>query len=119
VRQAVRYIAPAAPLAGCDFGRPVSQFGPPIFQQAQPDEGRMVVNIIRTRRGEAPDTADRIIINRNGDRFGWTGTVQVGGSAVFGRGPSEWRTVHEAETDALAWAMSHGATQVMIEPPQG
>ena len=77
------------------------------------------VKIIRVKKGEAPDSANRVVIDRSGDRYEWTGNVDVGGSAVFGASPAEFKTVHEAEADALAWAMGHGATELMIETDHG
>jgi hypothetical protein len=73
------------------------------------------IKILRVKKGEAPDTSSRVIIDRSGDLYEWTGNVDVGGSAVFGASPAEFKTVHEAEVDALAWAMGHGATEIMIE----
>jgi hypothetical protein len=66
----------------------------------------------------APETADRIYIDRLGDgRISWTGSVDVGGKAVFGASPADFATIQEAETDAIAWAREHGATELQIEGP--
>jgi hypothetical protein len=73
------------------------------------------VKIVRAKKGEAPDTANRVVIDRTGDRYEWTGNVDSGGEAVFGASPAEFPTAHLAEADAIAWAMSHGATELMIE----
>ena len=71
------------------------------------------VKVTRVKKGEAPDTANRVIVDRVGDHYEWTGNVR--GAAVFGASPAEFKTVHEAEVDALAWAMGHGATELIIE----
>ena len=73
----------------------------------------------RLRPGErAPDTADRININRlEGGRISWTGSVEAGGKAVLGASPGDFATIQEAETDAIAWAKGHGATELQIEGP--
>lgn len=66
----------------------------------------------------APDTADRICINRLADgRITWTGSVDAGGKAVFGASPANFATIQEAETDAIAWARGHGTTKLQIEGP--
>jgi len=77
------------------------------------------VYIRRLRPGErAPDTADRININRlEGGRISWTGSVEAGGKAVLGASPGDFATIQEAETDAIAWAKGHGATELQIEGP--
>jgi hypothetical protein len=77
------------------------------------------VFIKKLKPGErAPETADRIYIDRLPDgRIAWTGSVDVGGKAVFGASPAEFATVQEAETDAIAWAKGHGATDLLIEGP--
>ena len=73
------------------------------------------VKLRRVGKGEAPDTANRVIIDRTGDRYEWTGNVDVGGEALFGASPAKFGTIREAEIDALAWASAHGAAELMIE----
>jgi hypothetical protein len=77
------------------------------------------VFIRKLKPGErAPDTADRIYIERLDDgRISWTGSVDVGGRAVSGASPVDFATIQEAETDAIAWARGHGATELQIEGP--
>jgi hypothetical protein len=77
------------------------------------------VKVTRVKKGGGPATANRVIIDRAGDRYSWTGTVEVAGSAVLGSSPAEFKTVYEAEVDALAWAMGHGATELTIEVDVG
>jgi hypothetical protein len=66
----------------------------------------------------APDTADRICLNRLADgRIGWTASVDSGGKAVCGISPANFATIQEAETDAIAWARARGTTDLQIEGP--
>jgi hypothetical protein len=66
----------------------------------------------------ASDTADRIYLGRLTDgRISWTGSVYARGKAVLGASPMDFATVQEAETDAIAWARGHGATELEIEGP--
>lgn len=75
--------------------------------------------IRKLRPGErAPGTADRVYIGRVGGDVSWTGTVKVKGSAVVGASAAQFTTIQEAETDAIAWARSQGATKLQIEGPQ-
>jgi len=63
-------------------------------------------------------SAPRIYIDRLDDgRFSWTGSVDVGGEPVLGGSPDHFATIQEAETDAIAWARSRGATELEIEGP--
>ena len=75
--------------------------------------------IKKLKPGErAPDTSDRVHIDRLADgRISWTGSVDVGGKAVVGSSPADFATIQEAETDAIAWARGHGATELQIEGP--
>lgn len=75
--------------------------------------------IRKLKPGElAPETADRIHINRLKDgRIAWTGSIDVSGKAVLGAGRADFATVQEAETDAIAWARARGATDLLIEGP--
>jgi hypothetical protein len=77
------------------------------------------VFIRKLKPGErAPDTADRICINRLADgRISWTGSVGAGGRPITGVSPADFATVQEAETDAIAWARAHGTTELQIEGP--
>jgi hypothetical protein len=76
--------------------------------------------IKKLKPGErAPETADRICINRLSDgRITWTGSVDAGGKAVCGVSPADFATVQEAETDAIAWARARGTTELQIEGPK-
>ncbi len=65
----------------------------------------------------APETADRIYIDRQDGRISWTGSVGVGGKAVRAASHVDFATIQEAETDAIAWARDHGATELQIEGP--
>ena len=75
--------------------------------------------IRKLKPGErATETADRIRIDRQGDgRISWTGSVNVGGKAKFGASSSDFATIQEAETDAIAWARERGAEDLQIEGP--
>ena len=75
--------------------------------------------IRKLRPGErAPDTADRIYIDRRqSGQISWSGSLEVGGKAVVGASPLGFATIQEAETDAIAWARRHGATELQIEGP--
>jgi hypothetical protein len=77
------------------------------------------VFIRKLRPGErAPDTADRIYVDRLTDgRISWTGSVYAGGKAVLGASPTDFATIQEAEIDAIAWARGHGTTELQIEGP--
>jgi hypothetical protein len=79
------------------------------------------VFIRKLRPGErAPETADRIYLNRvEGGRVSWTGSIAVRGKAVLGANPAAFANIQEAETDAIAWAREHGATELQIEGPHG
>ena len=68
------------------------------------------------KRGEAPDTADRIYISRQPDgTASWNGAVDLGGAAVFGNSRSDLHSVADAEAEAIDWAKSMGARQIIIE----
>lgn len=68
----------------------------------------------------APDTADRISINRLADGLmSWTGSVDANGSPLLGASCAAFATVQEAETDAIAWARAQGTTDLQIEGPNG
>jgi hypothetical protein len=77
------------------------------------------VFIKKLKPGErAPETADRICINRLADgRISWTGSVDARGKTVCGASPADFATVQEAETDAIAWARARGTTALQIEGP--
>jgi hypothetical protein len=78
------------------------------------------VFIRKLKPGErAAGSADRIYIDRLEDgRISWTGSIGVGGKAVLGGSPTNFGTIQEAETDAIAWARVHGATEIQIEGPR-
>lgn len=76
--------------------------------------------IRKLKPGErAAEKADRISIDRlkNG-RISWSGLLDAGRKAVMGASPIDFATVQEAETDAIAWARGHGATELQIEGPR-
>jgi len=77
------------------------------------------VFIRKLRPGErALNNADRIYIERLTDgRICWSGSVHAGGKAVLGASPTDFATIQEAETDAIAWARGHGTTKLEIEGP--
>jgi outer membrane protein assembly factor BamB len=63
-------------------------------------------------------TADRIYLDRlERGNISWTGSVVVAGKEVFGASSAGFATILEAETDAIAWARRHGATDLQIEGP--
>lgn len=76
------------------------------------------VKVTRLQPGEALEIMDRIHIDRmsNPERYMWTGSVDIGGAAVFGYSVNEdYDTPEEAEAGAIRWAESHGAAEVYIE----
>jgi hypothetical protein len=77
------------------------------------------IKITRAKKGEAPETACSISVNADqGGSYCWTGVLDAGGAALAGGGSEKkFPTIHEAEADAVAWAMSHGATHLVIEGP--
>lgn len=84
-----------------------------------PGRGGVRVFIRKLKPGErAPDTADRICINRLADgQISWTGSVGAGGKSLLAASPAGFATIQEAETDAIAWARGRGATDLQIEGP--
>ena len=70
--------------------------------------------IRKLRPGErAAETANRICVARGPDgRISWTGSIGAGESRAS---PIDFATIQEAETDAIAWARSRGATEIQIE----
>ena len=77
--------------------------------------------IKKLKPGErAPKAANHICMNRLADgRISWTGSVKVRGKTVPGASPADFATIQEAETDAIAWAREHGATELQIEVAHG
>ena len=77
--------------------------------------------IRKLKPGErAPDTADRISINRLADgQMSWTGSVDARGQPLLGASRAAFATIQEAETDAIAWARAQGTTVLQIEGPNG
>jgi hypothetical protein len=66
----------------------------------------------------APDEADRICINRLADgRISWTGSIDASGKAIHGASRTDFATIQEAETDAIAWARGRGTAKLQIEGP--
>ena len=67
----------------------------------------------------AAETVDRVCIHRlEGGRIAWTGSVGLGGQQAVGTSPAaNFASIQEAETDAIAWARSHGATNLQIQGP--
>ena len=76
----------------------------------------MGIAITRVKRGAAPETADRVFIDLDrGGFYCWKGVVLVAQSPVYGGSAPEFRNANEAEVDAVTWAVSHGATELVIE----
>ena len=76
------------------------------------------MEVKRVGRGEAPNTADRVYIDRQTDGlYSWIGSVAVADDHVFGNSPCEFRSIEEAEADAKAWAEGQGANFLFIEGP--
>lgn len=75
------------------------------------------MRITRLKPGErASDEDDRIYIDRlSDDRVAWAGSIAVGGSAVFGTSRINHPTIEAAEAEAVEWAASHGASEIIIE----
>lgn len=74
------------------------------------------MKIVRMKRGEAPNTADRIYITRRPDGTAcWIGAVGLGGAALFGNSMSDLRSVADAEAEAVMWAQRMGAREIIIE----
>jgi hypothetical protein len=46
--------------------------------------------------------------------YAWSGAIVSGGGSIFGGSDPEFENAHEAERAALAWAIHHGAAEVMI-----
>lgn len=64
----------------------------------------------------APDSADRISINRLADGLmSWTGSVDARGTPLLGASPAAFATVQEADTDAIAWARAQGTTNLQMK----
>ena len=64
----------------------------------------------------APSDEYRIYIDRLSDgQVAWAGSISVDGAAVFGASRNEHTTVEAAEAEAVEWAASHGAAEIMIE----
>jgi hypothetical protein len=75
--------------------------------------------IRKLKPGErAAEKADRISLDRlKSGRVSWTGLLDAGKKAVMGASHDDFGSVQEAETDAIAWARVHGATELQIEGP--
>lgn len=72
--------------------------------------------ITRVGKGEGPETGNRVVIQEDrGGFYSWTGILDMPGAAVIGGSPPEYRTIHEAEVDAVTWAMDNGALELLIE----
>ena len=65
---------------------------------------------------KAPEAADRVHINSlpNG-KHGWSGAVALRDTAVFGSGKNEHASLKAALDEAVAWAASHGSTELIVE----
>ena len=78
------------------------------------------MKIIRMGLGEAPDTADRVFIDRvPGGRFSWNGSVGRGRAAIFTTGNGKFSSVKAAEAEAIAWANDQGVIELIIETEDG
>lgn len=74
------------------------------------------MKIIRMKRGQAPDEADRIYVTRRPDGTAyWTGALGLPGGAVFGNSMTDLRSVADAEAEAIKWAQDKGAREIIIE----
>jgi hypothetical protein len=75
--------------------------------------------IRKLKPGErAPETADRICLDRlESGRISWTGLLDAGRKVVMAASRVDFASIQEAETDAIAWARGHGATELQIEGP--
>lgn len=76
----------------------------------------MPFTITHVKNGAAPDSVDCVFIDL--DRCGfysWKGVVYVGGRAIYGGSPPDYRTVHEAQVAAVSWAMGYGSMSLFIE----
>jgi hypothetical protein len=71
------------------------------------------LKITRMMRGQAPDSADRILIDRLPDgRVTWVGALDPG---RVGNSLADFYSVEKAEADAICWAEKRGSTEVIIE----
>ena len=74
------------------------------------------VKITRMKRGQAPDSADRILIDRLPDgRVTWVGALDPSRVGTFGNSLADFYSVEEAEADAICWAEKRGSTEIIIE----
>jgi len=75
------------------------------------------MKVTRLKPGtRAPDDRDRIFVDRLSDgKVAWAGSISVGESAVFGTSRNDHATVEAAEAEAVEWAASHGAIEIIIE----
>jgi hypothetical protein len=76
--------------------------------------------IRKLKPGErAAEEADRISIARlSTGRISWSCLLDAGRRAVMATSPIDFASIQEAETDAIAWARGHGATELQIEGPK-
>jgi len=75
--------------------------------------------IRKLRPGDrAPVDTDRVSLSRVSDgRIAWTASLDRNGNCVSRASSSNFETVQEAETDAIAWARRQGAFELQIEGP--
>jgi hypothetical protein len=76
--------------------------------------------IRKLKPGErASEEGDRISIARlSTGRISWSGLLDAGRTGVTAISPIDFPSIQEAETDAIAWARGHGATELQIEGPK-
>lgn len=79
------------------------------------------MKITRLKPGErAPDTADRAHINRFRDgKNGWIGALGHGREGVYGIGKNDYRSIKEAEREAIEWARGNDVRELLIETDDG
>jgi len=81
-------------------------------------EAALTIKIVRVGPNEAPNTADRLAVHMSGcGLYAWSGAIESDGRAIFGGSDPDFENAHDAERAALAWAMQHGVSEIMIEGP--
>ena len=80
----------------------------------------MSIKIVRVRRDEAPNTADRLAVHKSEcGLYAWSGAIVSNGRAIFGSSDPEFQNANDAEAAAVTWAAAHGVTEVVIEREDG
>jgi hypothetical protein len=74
------------------------------------------VRITRKGWGEAPETADRVFIQRlPGGLFTWSGSIGHGDTAIFTTGDRTYPLAKDAEAAAVTWARAHFVAELIVE----